>query len=81
MENTKIKINLNSIDKIKRFGQVVRGFMSDVNIMTATNGKYLDAKSLFGLFNMDLCNDTYVDIKSDNIDEIRHFDAAMEEFR
>lgn len=80
MENNKIKINLNTPDKIKRFGQVVRGFMSDVNIQT-NNSKYLDAKSILGLFDLNLYEDTYVEIISDNTEEIRMFDAAMEEFR
>ena len=77
--NNKIKINLNTPEKIKKFVQVVRGFVSDVNIMT--NSKYLDAKSILGLFDLNLYNDTYVEIISDNTTEIRQFDAAMEEFR
>lgn len=76
--NNKIKINLNTPEKIKRFVQVVRGFTSDVNIMT--NSKYLDAKSILGLFDLNLYNDTYVEIISDNTTEVRQFDAAMEEF-
>ncbi len=79
MNQNKIKINLDTTDKIKRFIQVARGFMSDIDIMT--DSKRLDAKSVLGLFDMNLCKDTYVVIISDNTEEIRKFDAAMEEFR
>lgn len=75
----KIKVYLHSTDKIRRFGQVARSFISDINIMT--NSKYMDAKSILGLFDLNLYDDTYVEIISDNIDEIRRFDAVMKEFR
>lgn len=80
MEYKKIKINLNDIEKTKKFIQVVRGFISDVNIMT-TNSKKIDAKSILGVFELSLDKDTYVEIISDNIEECRRFDAAMEEFK
>lgn len=75
----KIKINLNTVDKIKRFGQVARSFLSDVRVMNET--KELDAKSILGLFDINLYGDIYVYIDSDSTDEIRRFDSAMEEFR
>ena len=34
MEQRKIKIKLDTAEKIKKFLQVTRGFMSDVDIMT-----------------------------------------------
>lgn len=79
MEQKKIKINLHSIDKIRRFGQVVRSFMSDIRIKSG--GRELEAKSILGLFDLNLFEDTYAWIVSDNVDEIRRFDAEMEEFR
>lgn len=79
MEQNKIKIKLDTTDKVKKFIQIARGFESDIDIMT--DSKILDAKSILGLFNLDLSKDTYVRIISDNVSECRNFDAAMEEFR
>ena len=75
----RIKVNLNNVEKTKRFIRVVRGFMSDVNIMT--DSKEIDAKSILGVFDLSLDKDTYVEILSDNINECKEFEVAMEEFR
>lgn len=79
MNEKKIKINLNSTDSIKRFIQVARSFMSDIDIMT--DRACLDAKSILGIYSLDLSGNVYVRIISDNVSENRKFDAAMEEFR
>ena len=78
MEQNKIKINLNSVDKVKRFIQVARGFISDIDIIA--DRACVDGKSILGLYALDLSKDVYVRIISDNTMEIRQFDAAMEEF-
>lgn len=52
--------------------------MSDVDIMT--DHAVLDAKSIMGVYALDLSEDTYVKLVSDNVDELRRFDAVMEEF-
>lgn len=79
MEQRKIKIKLDTAEKIKRFLQVTRGFLSDIDIMT--DRVVLDAKSIMGVYALNLSDDTYVRIISDNVAECRYFDAAMEEFR
>lgn len=79
MEQRKIKINLNNIDDIKRFIKVVEKFMSDIDIVT--DRVVLDAKSIMALYSLDLSQDVYVRIISNDINENRKFDAAMEEFR
>lgn len=79
MENKSIEINLNNPEKIKRFLQVVRTFMSDVDIMKGR--VVLDAKSVMGVWGLNLSSPVFVSINSDNVEEIRKFDAAMEEFR
>lgn len=77
--NKDIKINLNNFSDIKRFINVTRNFTSDIDVI---RGKVvLDAKSLLGLMALDLSENIYVRIISDNITEIRKFDAAMEDFR
>ena len=79
MEQKKIKVNLNKPEVVKRFLQVAKTFLSDIDIMTES--AVLDAKSIMGVYALDLSKDTYVRIISDDVEECRRFDAAMEEFR
>lgn len=79
MEQKIIKIKLDTVEKIKRFLQVTRSFLSDIDIMT--DRAIVDAKSVLGIYALNLSDDTYVRIISDNVVECRNFDAAMEEFR
>lgn len=77
--SNKIKINLNEVDKIRRFGQVARRFASDVDIIV--DNKEWEAKSIVGLFNLDLSKETFVSINTDDVEEENRFNAAMEEFK
>lgn len=79
MEQKIIKIKLDTAEKIKRFLQVTRSFLSDIDIMT--DRAIVDAKSVLGIYALNLSDDTYVRIISDNVVECRNFYAAMEEFR
>lgn len=76
--NKKIKINLNDTKTIKKFISVVRSFDFDVDVMTERS--LIDGKSILGLFSLDLSGDIYVKIISDDVEEIRKFETAMEEF-
>lgn len=77
--NTKIKINLNGVNDIKKFIQTTRNFEADIDL--TTERAHVDAKSIMALFALDLSKDTYVEIISDNINEIRNFHEKMEEFK
>ena len=79
MENKKIKIKLKSPERIKVFINIVGKFKSDVDIMT--DKTIIDAKSIIGIFALDLTSDVYVRIISDDIAERRKFEAEMENFR
>ena len=74
-----IKINLNDTDKIKPFINEVRKFMSDIDIMTER--AVVDAKSILGVYALDLSQEAHVGILSDDVNENRKFESAMEEFR
>lgn len=77
--NKEIKINLNDFAEIKKFINITRNFVSDIDVI---RGKViLDGKSLLGLMALDLSEDIYVRIISDDVAEIRKFDAEMEAFR
>ena len=79
MEQKRIKIKLDTAEKIKRFLHVTRSFLSDIDVMT--DRAIVDGKSVLGIYALNLSDDTYVRIISDNVAECRYFDAAMEEFR
>lgn len=79
MNGNKIRINLNNVDDIKKFIKVATSFMSDIDVITERT--VVDGKSILALLSLDLSQDIYVRIISDNIAENRNFDAAMEEFR
>ena len=51
----KKRVNLNSIDDIKEFVNIVNRFPVDVDL---SNGRYvIDAKSIMGIFSLDLSKD------------------------
>ena len=79
MNKNFIKINLNDFSKIKRFVQITQSFYSDIDIVKGN--VCLDGKSLLGVMALDLSENVYVRIISDDVTENRRFDAVMEEFR
>ena len=77
--NTKITINLNDFNKIKKFNQNVSTFESDIDLV---KGRYIiDAKSTIGIFTLDLSVPVDVLINSENEEDIKRFNEVMEEFR
>lgn len=79
MNKNFIKINLNDFSKIKKFVQIAQSFYSDIDIVKGN--VCLDGKSLLGVMVLDLSENVYVRIISDDVAENRRFDAVMEEFR
>lgn len=79
MKNEKIKINLKNVGDIKKFISLTERYRSDIDIMT--NRTVIDAKSIIGILALDLNDDVYVRIISDDIAERRKFAAEMEDFR
>lgn len=64
-----VKISLNSIDKVKAFVNDVTKFDTDFDLVS---GRYvIDAKSIMGIFSLDLSKEIDLSIHSDNnIDQI-----------
>ncbi|ABX42661.1 HPr family phosphocarrier protein [Lachnoclostridium phytofermentans] len=64
-----VKISLNSIDKVKSFVNDVTKFDSDFDLVS---GRYvIDAKSIMGIFSLDLSKPIELNIHGDgNMDEI-----------
>ena len=63
-----VQISLNLIDKVKSFVNDVTKFESDFDLVS---GRYvIDAKSIMGIFSLDLSKPIDLNIHSENTDEI-----------
>ena len=77
--NTKILINLNTIDKVVKFSREIITLDSDVNIYQ--DSRYYDAKSILAIFSLNMNQKHYIEIISDDEDEIRKFNEIAEEYK
>ena len=63
-----LNISLNSIDKVKSFVKAITPFDIDFDLVS---GRYvIDAKSIMGIFSLDLSKDIELDIHCDAGDEL-----------
>ena len=71
-----VRISLNSIDKVKAFVNVVTKFDAEFDLVS---GRYvIDAKSIMGIFSLDLSKPIDLNIHNENnVDEIM---TKLEEF-
>ena len=64
---TSVKISLNTIDKVKDFVNTITRFDSDFDLVS---GRYvIDAKSIMGIFSLDLSKPINLNIHSDKESE------------
>ena len=71
-----ITISLNSIDKVKSFVNEITKFDNDFDLVS---GRYvIDAKSIMGIFSLDLSKPIELNIHSD--DEAEDIIAALEPY-
>ena len=75
---TKVKIMLDSIAAVKKFVSVVSMYDFDVDL---ASGRYaVDAKSIMGIFSLDLSNPIQLVAHTDDatkfLDEIKNFDIT-----
>ena len=71
-----VQISLNSIDKVKRFVNAITSFDNDFDLIC--DRYVIDAKSIMGIFSLDLSKPIDLNIHSENnIDEIL---AKLDEF-
>ena len=72
-------INLNNVERVKKFITDISEIESDVDIIS---GRYIiDAKSIMGIFSLNLLNNLCVEIKSDNENEIKKFNEIVEKYK
>lgn len=76
--DTELILNLNTLEKVKKFTNVVNRFNSDIDVI---RDRYIiDAKSVIGIYTIDLTRPVTVRIVSDDKAEIARFNEQMEEF-
>lgn len=76
--DTKLVLNLNTLDKVRGFTNEANKFNSDIDII---RDRYvIDAKSVLGIYTIDLTKPVTVKINSDDKAEIARFNEKMEQF-
>ncbi|MBR4590370.1 MAG: HPr family phosphocarrier protein [Bacteroidaceae bacterium] len=77
MMNT-FNISINTIDKVKRFVNLTNRCEADVDIIS---GRLLvDAKSIMGIFSMDLTRPMTLIVHESNIEKLEEYKKLFEEF-
>lgn len=77
MMNT-FNISINTIDKVKRFVNLTNRCDADVDIIS---GRLLvDAKSIMGIFSMDLTRPMTLRVHESNIEKLEEYKKLFEEF-
>ncbi|MCR5640537.1 MAG: HPr family phosphocarrier protein [Lachnospiraceae bacterium] len=70
-----VKVNINSIDKVKKFVNVITLFDNDFDLVA---GRYvIDAKSIMGIFSLDLSQDLELIIQKET-DEDKILEALKD---
>ena len=63
------KVMLSSIDEVKEFVRIANLFEQDIDLVS---GRYVvDAKSIMGIFSLDLSKPILVEVHSDHSDALR----------
>lgn len=78
MNNKRAFINLNNVERVKKFVVEVSNFESDVDIIA--NRYIIDAKSIMGIFSLNLSEPLLVEIRSDDEEEICKFNEIIKDF-
>lgn len=69
-------IMLSSIEAVKKFVTLTNGYSFPINL--ATDKYKIDAKSIMGVFSLDLSKPLRIEVESDDADE---FIAQLDQFR
>lgn len=75
----RVKIKLETFNDIKVFASKIVRVESEVDIIKGS--RVYDAKSIMGVLNMGTLDGIFVEIHSDDEEEIKFFNELMEEFK
>lgn len=71
-------LNLNTVNKVKKFVDITSNYTCDIDII---RGRYIiDAKSILGIFSLDLSVPIQVYIHSDDSEVLHKFSEEMNDF-
>ena len=73
-----VKVSLNSIEKVKEFVNLVNTFDGDFDLVS--DRYVIDAKSIMGIFSLDISNPLRLDIH-DNVTELDKVEDALKKFQ
>lgn len=75
---TTVAISLDSIDKVKNFVNTIALYDCDFDLVS---GRYIiDAKSIMGIFSLDLSKAISLNIHSDSAEEVEKILAALKDY-
>jgi phosphotransferase system HPr-like phosphotransfer protein len=73
---TQVRVNLNSIEKVKAFVNTIGQFDSEFDLVS---GRYvIDAKSIMGIFSLDITKPIDLNIHSETEDELNSILEAID---
>lgn len=73
-----VMVNLNSIDKVKRFSNIVNHI--DINMDLSHDRYVVDAKSIMGIFSLDLTHSMKLSLYTDDEDEFNNVCEQIKDF-
>lgn len=73
------EIKLDTIEKIKRFTSIIDTFENEIDLIS--NRYVIDAKSIMGIFSLDLTKPLKVIIHDASLKDVSKLQELMEEFR
>lgn len=75
---TSFKVSVNTLDKVKRFVNLTNQCDVDMDIVSGT--LLIDAKSIMGIFSMDLTRSMILQIHESDEDKLEKYKIMFEEF-
>lgn len=76
-----VKINLNTIEKVKLFVTIISKYPSDCDIVSESRKYVIDAKSIMGIFSLDLSKNLILVIHTDNDIIASEIEEAISDFK
>lgn len=76
--NKRLKINLNEVSKAQDFVRICSKYEEDINVYSGR--QIIDAKSLLGIFSLNLSENIETEILTVNNETFEHFQTEMVQF-
>jgi phosphotransferase system HPr-like phosphotransfer protein len=77
-----IKVNLNNIERVKKFVDVTTKFDSDKVDLDLVSGRYvIDARSIMGIFSLDLSKPIELVVGTEDVELAKKVEDALVEFK